>query len=188
MVTVKCMGTGLPSRVAGWYFHWRSASIADCCRSAGPENTFIADTCPFASISASTRTSPSTCWLLASAGYTGDMELSMRAGLTSPPTGSGAAGAAGCLVFPAANPPPSASAFGDAWPSIRGAAPASPASGVLALRLKVGVAKRTWPRLGFLGAGSASCLYASSSELLFVAVFTDIGWGVGAADCAFACV
>ncbi len=187
MVTVKCMGTGLPSRVAGRYFHWRNASMAACCKSAGPETTFIADTCPFASISASTRTSPSTCWFFASAGYTGDTELSMRAALTSPPTGSGAVGAAGCLVFPATNAPLSASEVGDAWLSIRGAALASPASGVLALRVKVGVAKRTWPMLGFLRAGSASCLYASSSELVFVAAFTDIAWGVGAADCAFAC-
>ena len=28
MVTVRCIGTGFPSSVAGWYFHWRTASTA----------------------------------------------------------------------------------------------------------------------------------------------------------------
>src|SRR5882762_5215056 len=58
-------------------------------------------TCPLASINASMRTLPETCWLLASAGYTGGTEKINFACLTSPPMGSGAAGAEGCLLPPA---------------------------------------------------------------------------------------
>ena len=71
MVTDRCIGTGSPLRVAGRYFHWRSASTAACCRSAGPETAFVAVTRPFTSITASTRTSPSRCWFFASNGYPG---------------------------------------------------------------------------------------------------------------------
>jgi len=71
MVTDKCIATGLPLRVAGRYFHWRRASTAACCRSGGPETAFAAVTRPFTSITASTCTSPSTCWLFASNGYPG---------------------------------------------------------------------------------------------------------------------
>ena len=71
MVTDNSIGTGLPLRVAGRYFHWRSASTAACCRSTGPETAFVAVTRPFTSITPSTRTSPSRCWFFASNGYTG---------------------------------------------------------------------------------------------------------------------
>src|SRR5262249_18378195 len=71
MVTDKCIGTGLPSRVAGRYLHWRTASTAACCRSTGPETAFVAVTRPFTSIIPSTRTSPSRCSFFASNGYPG---------------------------------------------------------------------------------------------------------------------
>src|SRR5438067_8070374 len=71
MVTNNCIATGLPLRVAGRYFHWRSASTAACCRSNGPETALAAVTRPFTSTTASTRTSPCRCWFLASGGYAG---------------------------------------------------------------------------------------------------------------------
>src|SRR6202030_3817144 len=71
MVTDNCIGTGLPLRVAGRYFHWRTASTAACCRSTGPETAFAAVTRPFTSTTASTRTSPSRCWFFAINGYSG---------------------------------------------------------------------------------------------------------------------
>src|SRR5882724_3648919 len=68
MVTVRCIGTGLPSSDAGWYFHCFKASVAACCSNVGPETTFIVVTRPLASISASTVTLPETCWFLARVG------------------------------------------------------------------------------------------------------------------------
>src|SRR5215470_3435668 len=58
----------------------------------GPEVTFIDTTMILASISASMTTLPEMCWLRANAGKTGATEESRCAGLTSPPTGGGAAG------------------------------------------------------------------------------------------------
>jgi hypothetical protein len=60
-VTARCIATGLPSSVAAWYFHWRSASMAACCNKEGPDTTFIVVTRPVASINASMRTSPAMC-------------------------------------------------------------------------------------------------------------------------------
>jgi hypothetical protein len=71
MVTDKCIGTGLPLRIAGWYFHWRTASTAAFCRGTGPDTAFGAVTCPSTSITASTRTSPFRCWFFATNGYPG---------------------------------------------------------------------------------------------------------------------
>src|SRR5215469_1736979 len=67
-VTVRCIATACPSKRAGAYFHWRTVSIAACCNIEGPESTFAVLTLPFASISASTTTSPLTCVVLAIAG------------------------------------------------------------------------------------------------------------------------
>src|SRR6266478_823206 len=79
---------------------------------------------PVASINASTRTLPETCWLLASIGYVGGTEKISLAGLTSPPMGSGAAGAVGCLL-PPTRPAVSASTLGPGCPSPLKAMPAS---------------------------------------------------------------
>src|SRR5260370_18865593 len=104
------------------------------------------------------RTSPATCWVLASAGYEGGTEEIKCAGLTSPPTGTGTAGAAGWLAPPSSRAP----LKGDSLAGSSCSSPASsvgsasPLSGVRALRLTLGFAKRTLPRLGLLISGSAS--------------------------------
>src|SRR6202022_1500244 len=105
MVTVKCIATGFPSSVAGWYFHWRSASMAAWWRTVGPETTFIEETRPFVPIRASTRTSPEMCWVLAITGYIGGTEEIRCAVTTLPPTGRTGAGAAGWLALPPRRPP-----------------------------------------------------------------------------------
>src|SRR5260370_70022 len=117
----------------------------------------MAETRPLAPIKASRRTSPATCWVVGSAGYAGGTEEIMRAGLTSPPTGTGAAGAAGCFPLPSNRP----AVEGDSLAGRRSSAAssvgsASPLRGVRALRLTLGFAKRTLPRLGLLISGSAS--------------------------------
>ncbi len=117
----------------------------------------MAETRPLASIKASRRTSPATCWVLASAGYAGGTEEIMRAGLTSPPTGTGAAGAAGCFALPSNRPPLKGDSLAGSCSSpASSVGSASPLRGVRALRLTLGFAKRTLPRLGLLISGSAS--------------------------------
>src|SRR6266852_4359858 len=98
--------------------------MAAWCSSVGPETTFMVVTCPLASINASMRTLPETCWLFASVGYAGGAEEISFACFTSPPTGSGAAGAEGCLL-PPTRPALSASAPGSGCASLFKAMPAS---------------------------------------------------------------
>jgi hypothetical protein len=110
-----------------------------------------------ASIKASTRTSPETCWVLAIIGYVGGTEEIMRAGLTSPPTGTGAVGAAGCFALPSRRAPLKGDSLAESCSSpASSVGSASPLSGVRALRLTLGFARRTLPRLGLLISGSAS--------------------------------
>src|ERR1700730_15924554 len=60
IVTVMCIGTGLPCSCAGAYFQRLNASFAAPCKIAGPETIAMLVTCPVASIRASIVTAPPT--------------------------------------------------------------------------------------------------------------------------------
>src|SRR5216684_1796914 len=112
---------------------------------------------PLGSINASMRTLPETCWLLASVGYDGGTEEISFACFTSPPTGSGAAGAEGCLLSPT-RPALSASALDSGCSSLFKTRPAStsPLFCVLRFGVTFGAARWTLPRTGFFGCSTAT--------------------------------
>jgi len=58
----------------GLVFPLFQSVLSSLMKQRGPETTFMDVTRPVASINASTRTLPETCWLLASSGYVGGTE------------------------------------------------------------------------------------------------------------------
>src|SRR5258708_33957822 len=119
--------------------------------------TFMVVTFPLASISASGSTLRDSCWVFGCEGYAGATLHSSSAGFTSPPTGSGATGAEGCLL-PPTRPALSASAPESGWSSFVKVMPASGSPLFCALRLELtfGAARWTSPRTGFFGCSTSA--------------------------------